>query len=149
MFFELKPVRSKRHYFVTQCCRKEISEELATIRNELRAARQKLGPPPLGDRQLDSWHSTLLQLKEDRVVKVNKRIDKFNLIVPLLNSQMFRFNLDREAEKVLESGYQPLLQEVDKRGQGGAASSSTQKGKSSPADQSPKSLTDLITRLFG
>jgi DnaJ family protein C protein 28 len=125
--------------------RKEISEELATIRSELRSARQKLGPPPLGDRQLDSWHSTLLQIKEDRVGKVNKRIDKFNLIVPLLNSQMFRFNLDREAEKVLESGYQPPLQEVEKR----AASNSTQKGNSSSADQSPKSLTDLITRLFG
>jgi hypothetical protein len=130
--------------------RKEISEELTTIRNELRSARQKLGPPPLGNRQLDSWHSTLLQLREDRVVKVNKRIDKFNLIVPLLNSQMFRFNLDREAEKVLESGYQPPLQEVEKRGQGAAASSSsTQKDNRSSADQSPKSLADLITRLFG
>ncbi len=137
------PIHPIVHY------RKEISEELATIRSELRSARQKLGPPPLGDRQLDSWHSTLLQIKEDRVGKVNKRIDKFNLIVPLLNSQMFRFNLDREAEKVLESGYQPSLQEVEKRGEGGAASNSTQTGNRSSADQSPKSLTDLITRLFG
>ncbi len=82
-------------------------------------------------------------------MKVNKRIDKFNLIVPLLNSQMFRFNLDREAEKVMESGYQPPLQEVEKRGEGEGASNSTQKDNRSSADQSPKSLADLIIRLFG
>jgi len=129
--------------------RKEISEEFAAIRSELRNARQKLGAPPLGDRQLASWRSTLTHLREEKVAKVNKRIDKFNLIVPLLNSQMFLFNLDKEAQKVLESGYEANLEEVagEKRGEEGSAA--TAQGSTGSSHQSPKTLADLISRLFG
>ena len=38
---------------------------------------------------------------DDEMIKsLNKNIDKFNLIVPMMNSQMFHFNLEKEADKI-------------------------------------------------
>ena len=42
--------------------------------------------------------------KDDELLRtLNKNIDRFNLIVPMMKSQMFHFNLKREAEKIYSS----------------------------------------------
>ena len=35
---------------------------------------------------------------------MNKLIDKYNLLVPILNSKMFHFTLEPEAESVVKTG---------------------------------------------
>ena len=40
---------------------------------------------------------------ENRTIQIlNKNIDKYNLVVPMLKGQMFHFNLKKEADKVLK-----------------------------------------------
>ena len=46
------------------------------------------------------WQDLLSYLRENSVKKLNKDIDKFNLMVPLLHVQTVHFNLDKEAKKV-------------------------------------------------
>ena len=52
---------------------------------------------------------------EKNVVDINKKIQKFNLIVPSMHHQKFPVNLVKEAEKVFETGFDPkLVQEEPK-----------------------------------
>ena len=52
---------------------------------------------------------------EKNVVDINKKIQKFNLIVPSMHHQKFPINLGKEAEKVFENGFDPnLVQEEPK-----------------------------------
>ena len=44
----------------------------------------------------------MFRIEMDSVRNVNKQIDKFNLIVPILQGQMFQFNMKSEAKKILE-----------------------------------------------
>ena len=46
---------------------------------------------------------------EKNVVDINKKIQKFNLIVPSMHHQKFPINLGKEAEKVFENGFDPKL----------------------------------------
>ena len=40
---------------------------------------------------------------ENRTIQIlNKNIDKYNLVVPMLSGQMFHFNLKKEADKILK-----------------------------------------------
>ena len=51
-------------------------------------------------REKNDWQNFLTNLAEKQVKKINVNIDRFNLMVPLLNSQMVHFNLTREADKI-------------------------------------------------
>ena len=52
---------------------------------------------------------------EKNVVDINKKIQKFNLIVPSMHHQKFPVNLEKEAERVFENGFDPnLVQEEPK-----------------------------------
>ena len=51
-------------------------------------------------REKNDWQNFLTNLAEKQVKKLNVNIDRFNLMVPLLNSQMVHFNLTREADKI-------------------------------------------------
>ncbi|NP_001090075.1 DnaJ heat shock protein family (Hsp40) member C28 L homeolog [Xenopus laevis] len=80
---------------------KEIRETIETLRNEVLASRVKLGDP-LTPKTSKKWEETCDQFKED-ITKLNKRINDFNLVVPLLNRQMVHFNAAKvisQAEKM-------------------------------------------------
>lgn len=51
--------------------------------------------------ELQIWQAFLNKLKEDEVKSLNLSINRFNLLVPLLNSQMVHFSLEKESEKIL------------------------------------------------
>lgn len=95
-------------WIVTQ---KEIRETIDKMRARLQEVRARLGEP--------MKHSEALQWKEhcaafaDELVKLNKRVDHFNLIVPLMSRQMMQFSLKREVEKILKTD-QVLRQEKER-----------------------------------
>ena len=55
---------------------------------------------------------------EKNVVDINKKIQKFNLIVPSMHHQKFPVNLQKEAEKVfmrIAAGYEVLKDEESRK----------------------------------
>uniref|UniRef100_A0A672QPI1 DnaJ homolog subfamily C member 28-like n=1 Tax=Sinocyclocheilus grahami TaxID=75366 RepID=A0A672QPI1_SINGR len=90
---------------------KEIRETIAKMRMRLQEVRARLGEP--------MRHSETLQWKEhctafaDELEKLNKKVDNFNLIVPLMSRQMVHYSLKRELEKILKTD-QLLRQEREK-----------------------------------
>ena len=77
------------------------------IRNDMMKFRQKLGPAPLTDEKRETWISYCDQLKSDEVKTINKMIEKFNLIVPNMNNQMFLYNVEPDAEKIYNTHIEP------------------------------------------
>lgn len=82
---------------------KEIREETEIIRNGLQMERSYFGPYPLNNEDANLWE-TVVNKYEKAVQNVNKKIHNYNLVVPILNKQLFEFNLKIEAEKVLIHG---------------------------------------------
>ncbi|KFB49221.1 AGAP009787-PA-like protein [Anopheles sinensis] len=86
---------------------KDIREAIGGLRDDLQRARAKLGPVPLTVYEEQQWEK-VLEEQQDAVSRVNKMIDKFNLIVPMLSKQMIRLNLERMSEELLQQGPQKL-----------------------------------------
>ncbi|XP_051761541.1 dnaJ homolog subfamily C member 28 [Ctenopharyngodon idella] len=90
---------------------KEIRETIAKMRERLQEVRARLGEP--------MRQSETLQWKEhcavfaDELGKLNKKVDNFNLIVPLMSRQMVHYSLKRELEKILKTD-QLLRQEKER-----------------------------------
>lgn len=84
-------------WIVTQ---KEIRETLAKLRTGLLEARGRLGDPMRPHEQL-RWQETCAGFAIE-LAKLNKRVDTFNLIVPMLSRQMVHFSLKREVERALK-----------------------------------------------
>lgn len=83
-------------WIVTQ---KEIRETLAKLRKGLLEARGRLGDLMRPHEQL-RWQETCANFAIE-LAKLNKRVDTFNLIVPMLSRQMVHFSLKREVERAL------------------------------------------------
>ena len=45
------------------------------------------------------------RLNDDEVKSINKMIEKFNLIVPNMNNQMFRYKIDPDEDNIYKTGY--------------------------------------------
>lgn len=90
---------------------KEIRETIGKMRETLQKVRARLGEP--------MRHSETLQWNEhcavfaDELGKLNKKVDNFNLIVPLMSRQMVHYSLKRELEKILKTD-QLLRQEKER-----------------------------------
>lgn len=79
---------------------KEIREEIQGLKDKLKVERQKLKFPADTQDEM-KWQSILKEYQE--VVKdINKKIDKFNLIVPILNKQMVQITLKRIGDAILQ-----------------------------------------------
>ncbi|XP_051998528.1 dnaJ homolog subfamily C member 28 [Xyrauchen texanus] len=91
---------------------KEIRETIRKIRESLQNVRARLGDP--------MSHSENIQWKDhcdvfaDELGKLNKKVDNFNLIVPLMSRQMVHFSLKREVENILKTD-ELIRQERDKK----------------------------------
>ncbi|XP_046658165.1 dnaJ homolog subfamily C member 28-like [Daphnia pulicaria] len=79
---------------------KEIRLEITNIKHRLRNERLKLGEIPLSASERLLWSKVLNSLNDD-VKQVNKKINDYNLIVPLLNKQMVHINLFKISENCL------------------------------------------------
>jgi len=79
--------------------KKDIETEKTKIRELMHS---KIAIVMKGKNQdLQIWQAFLKKLKEDEVKNLNLSINRFNLLVPLLNSQMVHLNLDKESEIIL------------------------------------------------
>ncbi|XP_064114911.1 dnaJ homolog subfamily C member 28-like [Macrobrachium nipponense] len=82
---------------------KEIRDDRTRIRQALLKERGKLGPLPLTAEDEMQWQKSLKHLQE-HISEMNKRINKYNLLVPSLSKQLVHFPLKLEAEKALKEG---------------------------------------------
>ncbi|XP_023305491.2 dnaJ homolog subfamily C member 28 [Lucilia cuprina] len=107
---------------------RDIREALQQLKKTLAAERSYFGEHPLSDAETQKWQN-LLRKYEYEVQQINKNIDKYNLIVPILENQFFRVNLQTIGEKILKD---PDIARNQKRPEMSLekASSSTQQGKS-------------------
>ncbi|XP_068768770.1 dnaJ homolog subfamily C member 28 isoform X2 [Struthio camelus] len=86
---------------------KEIRETIEQLRKSVVASRNKLGEPMTPYRQ-KQWDRICEQFIED-IRKLNKRVDNFNLVVPILSRQMVHFNADKEIVRA-EKTYEALME---------------------------------------
>jgi len=82
---------------------KEISDDTKHLRESLARCRTELGHLPLNDDDKNRWNEVLTKHKEI-AKKLNAKIDKYNLLVPLLEKQKLHILLERESENILKTG---------------------------------------------
>lgn len=80
---------------------KEITDTIAQLREAILASRKKLGNP-LSPSAQKRWDRVCEEFQED-IRKLNKRINDFNLIVPLLTRQKVHFNAQKEIARAQET----------------------------------------------
>ncbi|XP_016985768.1 dnaJ homolog subfamily C member 28 [Drosophila rhopaloa] len=81
---------------------KDIRDAVAQLKKKLRQERIFYGDWPLErSEDLFAWQRFTKQHQED-VDQLNKMIDKYNLIVPILENQFFRMHLDKMAESIFK-----------------------------------------------
>lgn len=86
---------------------KEIRQTIERLRKGVLASRSKLGQPMTLPEQ-KQWGRVCEQFAED-IRKLNKRVDDFNLVVPILSRQMVHFSTDKEILRVRKA-YEAVLQ---------------------------------------
>lgn len=79
---------------------KEIREETEELKKKLSEMRNDLGELPLTPEEAAVWEDNLEKLKIS-VKQINNKVDKYNLLVPILQKQMLHIRLDELAEKAL------------------------------------------------
>lgn len=84
---------------------KEIRHDIKRLKDGLLTKRAKLGPNPLTLEDSITWEQNLKEF-EEKLPTINQKIDKFNMIVPILNKQRVHVNFQKEVHRTLESyGY--------------------------------------------
>lgn len=73
------------------------------LRDGLALERSYFGPYPLNESDGSLWQD-VVQKYEKVVVQINKKIAKYNLVVPILTKQRFPINLQNESQKILING---------------------------------------------
>ncbi|XP_078041002.1 dnaJ homolog subfamily C member 28-like isoform X2 [Augochlora pura] len=79
---------------------KEIREETQWLRKQLIEKRNEVGPSPLNNTDKATWNKIIENLKSV-TKRVNNKIDKYNLLVPILQKQMTHVKLENLANEVL------------------------------------------------
>lgn len=97
-------------WVVTQ---RDIREATAQIRNRLLDGQARLSDPAT-PRESQEWEELCASVEEE-LVKLNKLVDNYNLIVPMLSMQMVHFSLSREIECAVKGARQRRLQQQTER----------------------------------
>lgn len=79
---------------------KEIREEIEELKTRLLDIRNDIGEIPLTPKDEAVWQNNLEKLKI-LTKQINNKIDKYNLLVPILQKQMLHIQLHEHAEKAL------------------------------------------------
>lgn len=81
---------------------KEIRYDVTALREALTAQRRTLGASvPLSQIDEEKWNHILNRYSID-VNSINKKIDKYNILVPILNNQMLRIDLAKIGPQILK-----------------------------------------------
>ena len=88
---------------------KDIRERKVQIRTELGELRQRLGPEPLSQANLQRWNENCDRIEKAETVPLNRKIEQFNLIVPNMYNQMFPYNFQKEAENIFKTAFDPTV----------------------------------------
>lgn len=84
---------------------KEIRHDIKRLRDGLLTKRAELGPNPLTLEASITWEQNLKEF-EEKLPTINQKIDKFNMIVPILNKQRVHVNFQKEVDRTVENcGY--------------------------------------------
>uniref|UniRef100_UPI00398E9CC1 dnaJ homolog subfamily C member 28 n=1 Tax=Pristiophorus japonicus TaxID=55135 RepID=UPI00398E9CC1 len=105
---------------------KEITQTIEQLRNDMVGYRKKLGESLTVHNQ-KQWNLKCEQFRAD-IKQLNKMVDSFNLIVPLLNRQMLHFNPDKEFAIILKKN--DVLMEASKASAEVAGKSTEESGTS-------------------
>ncbi|XP_026226745.1 dnaJ homolog subfamily C member 28 [Anabas testudineus] len=97
-------------WVVTQ---RDIRDTTAKIRNKLLQERAKLGDP-MTPKEHSQWEEVCASVEEE-LMKLNKMVDNYNLIVPMLNMQMVHFNMSREIDRAVKVAHQRRLDQQTER----------------------------------
>lgn len=97
-------------WVVTQ---RDIRETTAQIRNRLLEGRARLGDP-MTPKERSQWEQLCASVEEE-LVKLNKMVDNYNLIVPMLKMQMVHFNSSREIDRAEKGACQHRLDQQRER----------------------------------
>ncbi|XP_077430914.1 dnaJ homolog subfamily C member 28 [Vanacampus margaritifer] len=92
---------------------RDIREAAARIRGELLDGLAGLGEP-LGPTERLRWDE-LCAHAEEELAKLNKKVDSYNLIVPMLQMQMVHFSLAREVRRAEEAAGRRRLEQRQRR----------------------------------
>ncbi|XP_072178660.1 dnaJ homolog subfamily C member 28-like [Diadema setosum] len=79
---------------------KEIRNSLSDAKKALLKERRKLGPEPLNDFNVKKWAGLQIEFEES-VKEINKMVNDFNLIVPIIKLQMVHICPKKEIAKVV------------------------------------------------
>jgi len=79
---------------------KEIREETEELKKKLLEARNDVSELPLTPKDKMIWNDKLEKFKTI-TKQINNKIDKYNLLVPILQKQMLHVRLNELAEKAL------------------------------------------------
>lgn len=79
---------------------KEIREETEELKKKLLEVRNDIGELPLTPKDESIWKNNLKKF-ETTTKQINNKIDKYNLLVPILQKQMLHIKLDELANKAL------------------------------------------------
>lgn len=88
-------------WVVTQ---RDIREMTSHIRKRLLEGRARLGEA-MTPKEQSQWELLCASVEED-LIKLNKVVDNYNLIVPMLKMQMVHFSLAREMERAAKGAQQ-------------------------------------------
>ncbi|XP_074070174.1 dnaJ homolog subfamily C member 28 [Macrotis lagotis] len=80
---------------------KEINDTIVQLRQDILVSRNKLGHP-MTSNELKQW-SQVCEKFQENIKKLNKRINYFNLIVPILNRQKVHFDAEKEIARALKN----------------------------------------------
>lgn len=75
--------------------------------------RARLGDPMTAKEQ-SQWEELCASAQED-LAKLNKMVDNYNLIVPMLNMQMVHYSLSREVDRAVKGVHQRRLDQQKER----------------------------------
>lgn len=81
---------------------KEIRTDIKDLENILTEYRSYIGEIPLNNADADEWSNVIERLGY-REIDINKKIDKYNLITPILDQQRCQIKLQKMADKVLST----------------------------------------------
>ncbi|XP_037958565.1 dnaJ homolog subfamily C member 28 [Teleopsis dalmanni] len=78
----------------------DIKDSIKKLKYDIEVKRSNFGDYPFDEQTNAKWNVELAKF-EDEVKKINKCIDKFNLIAPFISIHFFRLKLNTLAEKIL------------------------------------------------
>lgn len=79
---------------------KEINSDINDLKKDLMDKRSYYGELPLSESEAPEWEN-YIQSQESRLIEINRKIDKYNLLVPILQQQMCRVQMQKISDKVM------------------------------------------------